>query len=72
MLSHMGSVVERRVVLGVHGVQRDAHQRRLDHRLVGEGGVPAGLATVYVDRERDMGEHWEPNIWLIHTPRPAT
>jgi len=32
---------------------------------------PAGLATVHIDRERDLGEYWEPNIWLIHTPRPA-
>jgi hypothetical protein len=35
-------VVERRVVLGVHGVhgvQGDAHQRRLDHRVVGNGFV---------------------------------
>jgi hypothetical protein len=24
--------------------------------------------TLHIDRERDMGEYWEPNIWLIHTP----
>jgi hypothetical protein len=27
---------------------------------------PAGLATVHVDRERDIGEYWEPNVWMIH------
>jgi hypothetical protein len=34
----------------------------------GDYVFPAGLATVHIDRERDMGEYWEPNIWLIHTP----
>jgi hypothetical protein len=24
------------------------------------------LATVHIDRERDTGEYWEPNIWIIH------
>jgi hypothetical protein len=28
---------------------------------------PAGLATVHIDRDRDLGEYWEPNIWLIHS-----
>ena len=37
----------------------------------GDYVFPAGLATVHIDRERDLGEYWEPNIWLIHTPRPA-
>jgi GNAT superfamily N-acetyltransferase len=32
----------------------------------GEYVFPAGLATVRIDRERDAGEYWEPNIWLIH------
>jgi hypothetical protein len=29
---------------------------------------PAGLTTVHIDRARDLGEYWEPNIWLIHPP----
>ena len=29
---------------------------------------PAGLATVHIDRERDLGVYWEPTIWVIHTP----
>jgi hypothetical protein len=33
---------------------------------------PAGLATVRIDRERDLGEYWEPNIWIIHPPTAAT
>jgi GNAT superfamily N-acetyltransferase len=28
---------------------------------------PDGLATVDIDRERDVGCYWEPNVWLIHT-----
>ncbi|HME63674.1 MAG TPA: hypothetical protein VKG61_02120 [Streptosporangiaceae bacterium] len=27
---------------------------------------PAGVATVHVDRDCDLGEYWEPNIWIIH------
>jgi hypothetical protein len=23
---------------------------------------------VRIDREQDLGEYWEPNIWLIHQP----
>jgi hypothetical protein len=33
----------------------------------GDYVFPAGLATVHIDRERDVGEYWEPNVWLIHT-----
>jgi hypothetical protein len=36
---------------------------------------PAGLTTVHIDRERDLGEYWEPNVWLIHSlgdPPPGT
>lgn len=29
---------------------------------------PAGLTTVHIDRDRDIGEYWEPNIWLVHPP----
>jgi hypothetical protein len=38
----------------------------------GDYVFPAGLATVHIDRERDVGEYWEPNIWIIHPPaRPG-
>jgi hypothetical protein len=37
----------------------------------GDYVFPAGLTTVHIDRERDLGEYWEPNIWLIHAQRPA-
>src|SRR5262245_43553833 len=30
---------------------------------------PEGLAPVHIDRERDAGEYWEPNIWIIHDAR---
>jgi GNAT superfamily N-acetyltransferase len=33
----------------------------------GDYVFPAGLATVHIDRENDIGEYWEPNIWIIHT-----
>jgi hypothetical protein len=29
---------------------------------------PAGLATVHINRDHDLGEYWEPNIWIIHPP----
>jgi len=32
---------------------------------------PAGLATVHIDRDADIGEYWEPNIWIIHPPNDA-
>ncbi len=32
----------------------------------GEYVFPAGLAPVHIDRERDAGEYWEPNVWLVH------
>jgi hypothetical protein len=38
----------------------------------GDYVFPAGLATVHIDRERDLGEYWEPNVWLIHGPGPAS
>jgi hypothetical protein len=25
-----------------------------------------GLSAVHIDRENDIGEYWEPNVWLIH------
>ena len=32
----------------------------------GDYVFPEGLAPVHIDRERDVGVYWEPNIWLIH------
>ncbi|HUY44264.1 MAG TPA: beta-1,3-glucanase family protein [Streptosporangiaceae bacterium] len=34
----------------------------------GDYVFPAGLATVHIDRDRDAGDYWEPNIWIIHPP----
>lgn len=34
----------------------------------GDYVFPAGLATVHIDRDNDLGEYWEPNIWVIHPP----
>lgn len=28
---------------------------------------PAGLAPVEIDRARDVGLYWEPNVWIVHT-----
>jgi hypothetical protein len=36
----------------------------------GDYVFPAGLATVRIDRERDTGEYWEPNVWIIHAISP--
>jgi hypothetical protein len=27
---------------------------------------PAGLTTLDIDREGDVGSYWEPNVWLVH------
>jgi hypothetical protein len=32
----------------------------------GEYVFPQGLATVAIDRERDVGRYWEPNVWMRH------
>jgi hypothetical protein len=24
---------------------------------------------VHIDRDRDLGEYWEPNVWIIHQAR---
>lgn len=37
----------------------------------GDYVFPQGLALVHIDRERDKGEYYEPNVWLVH-PVPAT
>lgn len=36
----------------------------------GDYVFPAGLATVHIDRERDSGEYWEPNVWITHQVSP--
>jgi len=32
----------------------------------GDYWFPGGLATVEIDRERDQGRYWEPNVWMRH------
>jgi hypothetical protein len=32
----------------------------------GEYVFPEGLAVLHVDRSRDLGDYWEPNIWMVH------
>ena len=32
----------------------------------GEYTFPEGLATLQIDRARDRGTYWEPNVWMIH------
>ena len=32
----------------------------------GDYVFPKGLTTVRIDCERDLGEYWEPNVWIIH------
>jgi len=32
----------------------------------GEYVFPQGLATLGIDRERDRGSYWEPNVWMLH------
>jgi GNAT superfamily N-acetyltransferase len=34
----------------------------------GDYVFPAGLTTLHVDRDADIGDYWEPNIWIIHPP----
>ena len=34
----------------------------------GDYVLPQGLAPLHVDVEGDLGEYWEPNVWLIHPP----
>ena len=33
----------------------------------GDYWFPGGLATVHIDRDRDRGSYWEPNVWMRHT-----
>jgi hypothetical protein len=32
----------------------------------GDYVFPGGLTTVSIDRERDVGSYWEPNVWMRH------
>jgi hypothetical protein len=32
--------------------------------------VPGALVPVEIDRERDEGLYVEPNVWMVHGPRP--
>jgi hypothetical protein len=32
----------------------------------GDYVFPHGLAPLTVDRERDLGAYWEPNVWVVH------
>jgi hypothetical protein len=41
---------------------------RMQFPETGDYVFPAGLATVHIDRDRDRGEYWEPNVWIIHPP----
>jgi GNAT superfamily N-acetyltransferase len=33
----------------------------------GDYWFPGGLTTVAIDRERDQGVYWEPNVWMRHS-----
>ena len=33
----------------------------------GDYVFPAGLAPLHVDTDKDLGEYWEPNVWLLHS-----
>ena len=33
----------------------------------GEYVVPGALQPVKIDREADLGEYWDPNVWMRHT-----
>lgn len=33
----------------------------------GDYWFPGGLATLAIDRDRDRGRYWEPNVWMHHT-----
>ncbi|HEX6130059.1 MAG TPA: hypothetical protein VF071_13650 [Candidatus Limnocylindria bacterium] len=35
----------------------------------GDYVFPAGLATVHIDCEADLGSYWEPNVWMVHPER---
>jgi hypothetical protein len=39
--------------------------QRCDDRL-NPPTFPAGLAPVHIDRTREVGTYWEPNVWIVH------
>jgi len=41
---------------------------RMQFPETGDYVFPAGLTTVHIDCDRDRGEYWEPNVWIIHPP----
>lgn len=69
--ARIGPVIPRSLhITGTVGEWESWTQMRFPE--TGDYVFPAGLATVHIDRERDLGEYWEPNIWIVHTLRPAT
>ena len=36
----------------------------------GEYVFPEGLAPLRIDREADLGDYWEPNVWMVHPDLP--
>jgi GNAT superfamily N-acetyltransferase len=39
---------------------------RMSFPVSGDYWFPSGLSTVAIDRERDHGGYWEPNVWMHH------
>jgi hypothetical protein len=37
----------------------------------GDYVFPGGLALLRIDRDRDLGSYWEPNVWIVHTTTSA-
>ena len=38
----------------------------------GAYAVSGALVPIEIDRERDEGVYVEPNVWMVHSPPPAT
>ena len=55
---HQGKRLSGKLLRAMAGLGREA----------GDYVFPAGLSTVHIDRDRDLGEYWEPNVWIIHPP----
>ena len=36
----------------------------------GEYVFPEGLAPLRIDRDSDLGDYWEPNVWMVHPDLP--
>jgi hypothetical protein len=39
---------------------------RMSFPETGDYVFPEGLDLLHVDRARDVGEYWEPNVWMVH------